>query len=45
MKNGVPAEPGAKDLTQFEQQLQKQIYEAAQPRPHTYQIKAITNPN
>jgi hypothetical protein len=28
-------------LSQFEQSLQKQIYEAAQPRTHQYQIKAI----
>jgi lysophospholipase L1-like esterase len=45
MKTGASAEPGARDLTQFEQLLQKQIYEAAQPRPHKYQLKAITTPN
>lgn len=43
LKTGLAAEPGASDLIQFEQALQKQIYEAAQPRPHRYQIKAIVS--
>jgi lysophospholipase L1-like esterase len=41
MKNGVSAEPGATDLTRFEQDLQRQIYEVAQPKPHKYMIKAL----
>jgi lysophospholipase L1-like esterase len=36
MKTGTPAEPGATDLLRFEQDLQKQIYEMAQPLPHKY---------
>jgi lysophospholipase L1-like esterase len=36
MKTGSPAEPGATDLLRFEEDLQKQIYEIAQPLPHKY---------
>jgi lysophospholipase L1-like esterase len=45
MKYGASAEPGASDLSQFEKELQKRIYEFAQPRPHQYQLKAIATPN
>jgi len=45
MKNGVSAEPGASDLSQFETELQKRIYETAQPHPHRYQLNALTTPN
>jgi len=38
-KTGVSAEPGASDLTRFEQLQQKMIYEAAQPKPHNFVIK------
>jgi len=41
MKKGVPAEPGAKNITNFEQALQTQIYEAAQPIPHLFKIRQI----
>jgi hypothetical protein len=39
MKTGAPAEPGAGEILKFEEALQKQIYEAVQPRPHVYKIK------
>jgi hypothetical protein len=41
IKKGVPAEPGVTDITKFEQALQTQIYEAAQPLPHLFRIKQI----
>jgi len=44
LKTGSPAEPGATDITKFEQALQAQIYEAAQPRPHIFKIKQVANP-
>jgi len=43
MKKGVPAEPGATDITKFEEALQTQIYEAAQPRPHIFKIMQVAN--
>ncbi|WP_263351900.1 SGNH/GDSL hydrolase family protein [Acidicapsa acidisoli] len=45
MKYGTSAEPGASDLLQFEKELQKRIYEFAQPKSHQYQLKAIATPN
>jgi lysophospholipase L1-like esterase len=42
IKTGVSAEPGASDLSRFEKESQSLIYEAAQPLPHHYQLKAIT---
>ena len=44
MKVGYVAEPAATDLLRFEKELQKQIYEVAQPTPHKYQVKAIVTP-
>jgi lysophospholipase L1-like esterase len=41
MKTGFAAEPAATDLIAFEKELQRQIYEVAQPKPHRYQIKAV----
>ena len=41
MKTGSPAEPGATEILKFEDALQKQIYEAAQPKPHLYKIKQL----
>jgi lysophospholipase L1-like esterase len=41
MKTGVSEEQGAKDLSEFEQIQQKMIYELAQPKPHTFQIKPV----
>lgn len=41
MKYGDPSEPGAASLLAFEDELQKRIYEAAQPKLHKYQLKAI----
>ena len=40
-KTGVSAQPGADDLTKFEQVLQQHIYEEARPVQHTFQIKPI----
>ena len=42
-KTGLSAEPGADDLTKFEQVLQQHIYEEAQPIQHAFQIKAINS--
>jgi len=39
-KTGVAADPGATDLTHFEDILQTRIYDEAQPKPHTFQITA-----
>jgi hypothetical protein len=44
MKKGVSAEPGATDITRFEQALQTQIYEAAQPVPHKFKIEQVVLP-
>jgi lysophospholipase L1-like esterase len=38
MKTGASADPGATDLLRFEEDLQRQIYEMAQPLPHKYLI-------
>jgi len=38
MKTGSSAEPGATDLLRFEDDLQRQIYEMAQPLPHKYLV-------
>jgi len=35
-KTGFSAEPGASDLTKFEEVQQNLIYEAAQPKPHDF---------
>jgi lysophospholipase L1-like esterase len=43
-KTGVSAEPGATNLTEFERLQQKLIYEAAQPKPHNFIIKAAPMP-
>jgi len=39
MKYGDPSEPGAASLLQFESELQQRIYDAAQPKPHKFQLK------
>jgi lysophospholipase L1-like esterase len=39
-KTGVSAEPAAAELTKFEQLQEKMLYEAAQPKPHTFLIQA-----
>jgi hypothetical protein len=41
-KTGVNAEPGATDLTHFEDILQTRIYDEAQPRPHNFRITPTT---
>ncbi len=38
---GLSAEPGATDLAAFERVQQKKIDEAAQPRPHDFELKAL----
>jgi lysophospholipase L1-like esterase len=42
-KTGLSAQPGATDLTKFEQVQQQHIYEEAQPVQHTFQIKAAAS--
>ena len=44
MKYGDPAEPGAASLLQFESELQKRIYETAQPKPHKFQLTLLETP-
>jgi lysophospholipase L1-like esterase len=44
MRTGTPAEPGATNLLHFEEDLQKQIYDMAQPLPHKYQIAPTQSP-
>jgi lysophospholipase L1-like esterase len=41
MKYGDASEPGAASLLQFEGEMQKHIYDTAQPRPHKFQLKLI----
>ena len=41
MKSGASSEKAAAELTAFEQIQQKQIYAAAQPKPHKFNLKAI----
>jgi lysophospholipase L1-like esterase len=45
MKYGTSAERGASDLSQFEKELQKRIYELAQPKSHQYQLKVVATLN
>jgi len=44
MRTGTPAEPGATNLLHFEEDLQKQIYDMAQPLPHRYRITPTQSP-
>jgi len=39
MKTAEPPEPGASSLLQFEDQLQKQIYEAVEPKARKYTLR------
>jgi lysophospholipase L1-like esterase len=43
-KTGISAEPGASDLTKFELVQQNLIYQAAQPKPHTFLIQPAPTP-
>jgi lysophospholipase L1-like esterase len=45
MKYSEPSEPGAASLLQFESQLQKHIYETAQPKPHKFQLTLLESPS
>ena len=44
MKYGDPSEPGAESLLQFESQMQKHIYDTAQPKPHKFQLTLLSSP-
>lgn len=44
MKYTDPSEPGAASLLQFEAQMQKHIYDTAQPKPHSFRIALIEPP-
>jgi len=44
MKYNDPSEPGATNLLQFESQMQKHIYDTAQPKPHSFRIALIESP-
>lgn len=44
LKTGASAEPGASDISRFEQALQERIYDEALPLPHQYRIAPVENP-
>jgi hypothetical protein len=41
MKYGAASEPGGASLLQFESEMQKHIYDTAQPKPHKFQLRLI----